>query len=112
MYNNKRDYTLNLSQISFRLLTALRLRLLPLEIINANSNNSMHRDDDDELPLSLTSQSLIANWKSTLNGEREIVSNENEVEIYNWIIDVCIKKKNENELKSERIENFVSILFC
>ncbi|RHZ76155.1 hypothetical protein Glove_202g76 [Diversispora epigaea] len=101
------DYTLNKSQISFRLLSALRLRLLP-EIVNMN--NSSNNDNSMFLSPPI-SQSLITNWKLTLNGEREIINNENEVEIYRWIYNICMELKNKYELKLKNVDNFKEFEF-
>ncbi|CAG8592136.1 3183_t:CDS:2, partial [Acaulospora morrowiae] len=100
------DYTFHVSQISFRLLTALRLRLLRFDEGDNGTEISIR---EGHITLSQYSQSLIKKWKSTLTGQQEIISNENEVEIYKWINDICIVKLNECRSKLEEMKSQSSL---
>ncbi|CAG8443056.1 2913_t:CDS:10 [Gigaspora rosea] len=87
------DYALHASQISFRLLTALRLRFLrPINDISSQET-----------------QHLITKWQNTISGKYEIVSYENEIEVYEWIDSVCKELIKKCDLMLEKVNNTNSI---
>ncbi|KAF0360962.1 SET domain-containing protein [Gigaspora margarita] len=87
------DYALHASQISFRLLTALRLHFLrPINDISSQET-----------------QHLITKWQNTISGKYEIVSYENEIEVYEWIDSVCKELIKKCDLMLEKVNNTNSI---
>ncbi|CAG8548881.1 27740_t:CDS:10 [Dentiscutata erythropus] len=86
------DYVLHTSQISFRLLTALRLRFLrPLN--NISSQETQH---------------LITKWQNTISGKYEILSYENEIEVYEWIDSVCKELIRKCDFMLEKVNSIPS----
>ena len=70
MHNS--DYTLREKEISFRLLTALRLHVL-----------------HPFIPSSTHAQSLIARWKDTLIGRLDKINEENDQLVFDYLERMC-----------------------
>lgn len=67
-----RDYSLRISEISFRLLTALRLRVI------------------QQFDVSTTgTQGIILKWKNTITGLTEIINSQNEKSMYFHLQLIC-----------------------
>jgi hypothetical protein len=67
-----RDYSLRISEISFRLLTALRLRVI------------------QQFDVSTTeTQGIILKWKNTITGLTEIINPQNEKLMYFYLESIC-----------------------
>ncbi|CAG8555112.1 4082_t:CDS:2, partial [Paraglomus occultum] len=75
------DYTLREKEISFRLLTALRLRVL-----------------HPFIPSSAHAQSLIACWKDTLIGRLDKISEENDQLVFDYLERMCQTALNKADI--------------
>lgn len=77
-----RDYSLRISEISFRLLTASRLRVI------------------QQFDVSTTeTQGIILKWKNTITGLTEIINSQNEKSMYIYLQLIC----ESSLLKAEQV---------
>ncbi|CAG8523434.1 1737_t:CDS:10 [Funneliformis mosseae] len=83
------DYCLRISEISFRLLTALRLRVL-------------QRFDDSVLE----TQGIVRKWKNTITGLTEIINPENERLMYFYLKLICENSLLKSETVLEALKVF------
>ncbi|CAG8554131.1 9664_t:CDS:10 [Ambispora gerdemannii] len=85
------DYTLRFSEISFRLLTALRFRIQnqQLAFTCADDTSSTFSSTATQRQHRPYQQTIIKKWKSLVNGQMEHVDSENEQLVKVYLMRIC-----------------------